>query len=1020
MATTLNIAHFNDVYRISEHDHRQTKESVDVTKFASLLNDITSEWDGGNQSGITVFSGDLFFPSRESSLSRGGHMPPIMKALGVDVACLGNHEFDMGVPRMNELIERSGFPWLCSNIINSKTGAVPEPMKEVHIIERKGIRIGFVGLAEKEWTGPINGWPENFVWNDMIEVGKALSVKLRDPAGEYKCDLVIADIKVARGLGALSPTAQANQDITSMQGVDLILGGHDHDYWISKGISDWQGYDLQAPNIQAADDLGDILVVKSGTDFEDLSELTLTLKDTPAGSIRKKIIQEIKGKRIVVKGDTPVDVKMREVVDEELRKIGIAKTNGPVAITKTEVNTRLARRGESPIGNWFADCLKHSYDQALANLGYSTVDGVLMNAGGMRGSTFKPDDKITLGDLMDLLPQPDPMVVIEVTASHLFWRHGERTFFLIEASAFPVISGFRVLWDSSRPVGQRVLRIWLLEDSKGLGKGGTPVLVDKEEVLRTSTRKYVLMVPEYLSTGGDGYVHLASVDKTIISAEAGQSRFALIRTFLLGAQMLNKQLREKPETRDGLDSKSRDIIDTVEGLRKSTSTSTNAEPERDNDSILGDLVDLAFLPVEMALDLAEIALDLLLPAALWLTAAPLFVAACVLGEYENPGLLDCYEREVARLEGEEMEKVDAADKDAENNLPLIFAAIDGSSISKHRIMTSTLPPLVQAFSGSLGSASAGALTYPLDLVSARLQLEDPFDRRRKGGLSDGRRILRHVLSKHGVSALYDGLATDTAAKSLSNFFYFYFYTWLRGLSTHGYISLSLQPRKPGRAHKPGMGEELLLGFLAGVASRAISTPLNIITLRLQTEREDEEEGQAKALHSTSIVDTMRLVYREQGLSGFWRGFKTTTILSLNPSITLAIYQIFRRTLTFWEAKFRRSRQLNPSSLKTPVNPSPGMAFIGAAISNSIALAILYPIILAKTRLQNSSAKSLPEALMDAYEGKYSPSRLNHEKKKAWADGQPRNPGIPGLYQGLEMQILKGFLNQGVTFLVKGR
>lgn len=37
-------------------------------------------------------------------------------------------------------------------------------------------------------------------------------------------------------------------------------------------------------------------------------------------------------------------------------------------------------------------------------------------------------------------------------------------------------------------------------------------------------------------------------------------------------------------------------------------------------------------------------------------------------------------------------------------------------------MASTLPPLVQAVSGAIGSASANALVYPLDLVTTRLQL----------------------------------------------------------------------------------------------------------------------------------------------------------------------------------------------------------------------------------------------------------------------------------------------------------
>lgn len=100
---------------------------------------------------------------------------------------------------------------------------------------------------------------------------------------------------MAKALSALSPTAQAKINIASEHGVDLLLAGHDHFYWISKGVTEWDGYDLQTPHPDAKDDQGDVLVVKSGTDFQDISEVILTLKDAPAGSIRIKLIQEIRG-----------------------------------------------------------------------------------------------------------------------------------------------------------------------------------------------------------------------------------------------------------------------------------------------------------------------------------------------------------------------------------------------------------------------------------------------------------------------------------------------------------------------------------------------------------------------------------------------------------------------------------------------------------------------------------------------------------------------------------------------------
>ena len=75
----------------------------------------------------------------------------------------------------------------------------------------------------------------------------------------------------------------------------------------------------------------------------------------------------------------------------------------------------------------------------------------------------------------------------------------------------------------------------MLNESDGkLGPDGKPVLVDKEEVLRTSTRKYLIMCREYMYQGGDGYDVLKG-KKLVITGENGQPMSALIRKFLLGA-----------------------------------------------------------------------------------------------------------------------------------------------------------------------------------------------------------------------------------------------------------------------------------------------------------------------------------------------------------------------------------------------------------------------------------------------------------------------------------------------------
>ena len=83
--------------------------------------------------------------------------------------------------------------------------------------------------------------------------------------------------------------------ITSQHGVDLLLGGHDHIYFVSQGVTSWENFDVDERVLGAESDNGDILVVKSGSDFRDLSEINLKLASTPNGSVRKKVISEISG-----------------------------------------------------------------------------------------------------------------------------------------------------------------------------------------------------------------------------------------------------------------------------------------------------------------------------------------------------------------------------------------------------------------------------------------------------------------------------------------------------------------------------------------------------------------------------------------------------------------------------------------------------------------------------------------------------------------------------------------------------
>jgi 5'-nucleotidase len=74
----LSILHWNDVYRVTPQKISPTStETIDVTQFAALLDDVRSKWAqrvDGSRDGLSLFSGDVFSPSTESSVTRGSHM----------------------------------------------------------------------------------------------------------------------------------------------------------------------------------------------------------------------------------------------------------------------------------------------------------------------------------------------------------------------------------------------------------------------------------------------------------------------------------------------------------------------------------------------------------------------------------------------------------------------------------------------------------------------------------------------------------------------------------------------------------------------------------------------------------------------------------------------------------------------------------------------------------------------------------------------------------------------------------
>ena len=113
-----------------------------------------------------------------------------------------------------------------------------------------------------------------------------------------------------------------------------------------------------------------------------------------------------------------------------------------------------------------------------------------------------------------------------------------------------MVSGFRVIWDSRCPPGQRVISVHLDPEigestsdtpthTSGAGTPAGPVAANvnqdpTDEVKREKGgRMYKVITREYLASGHDGYVVLKG-NKYLIEDEGGQMMSTVVRKYLLG------------------------------------------------------------------------------------------------------------------------------------------------------------------------------------------------------------------------------------------------------------------------------------------------------------------------------------------------------------------------------------------------------------------------------------------------------------------------------------------------------
>ncbi len=166
--------------------------------------------------------GDFSQGSPYYNIFKGDVEVALMNRMKYDACAIGNHEFDYGLDNMARLFHEMEFPVVCCNYDFTST-VVEGVVKPCVVIERKGVRIGVIGVSPRM---------EGLVAKDNFEgVGFLDPIESVNKTAEYlklteRCDLIIC----LSHLGWNIEGVDDQELIESTRYIDVVLGGHTHTY----------------------------------------------------------------------------------------------------------------------------------------------------------------------------------------------------------------------------------------------------------------------------------------------------------------------------------------------------------------------------------------------------------------------------------------------------------------------------------------------------------------------------------------------------------------------------------------------------------------------------------------------------------------------------------------------------------------------------------------------------------------------------------------------------------------------
>jgi 5'-nucleotidase len=456
---TITILQINDVYELSPLEDG----NGGLARLAAM---VSKEKDRNPGRTLLLLAGDFISPSIYSPTFKGEQMIATLNTVGLDIAALGNHEFDYSTSVLRDRMKESKFDYLASNVFDRQTGKLFGGVQPYIIREMSGVRVAIFGLLTMDTVAKSNVGNE-VVIIDPIDSGVALSRDLR----RQGVDIIIA----------LSHLSMCEDKRLASEGdIDLIIGGHEHEL-------------LQAMS-------GRTHISKMGSDARNLGRMDLHLARNWGGRYQLKYIDW---------WSLPVDAsiekdqnyrkkydEVKAVVDEwekklkdsyKARGVDLDRVIGSATVELDALSGHV-RRGETNLGDLLADAYRQAFKKDLGE-----ADLAIVNSGGIRSDrTYGREGQATdlrLRDIYNILQYENKLVMAELRGEDIkqLLEHGVSAAGE-EDGRFPQVSGVKFTYDASQPAYSRVTSVEI---------GGNPY---------DPKKTYRIVVNDFMyDKKGDGY-----------------------------------------------------------------------------------------------------------------------------------------------------------------------------------------------------------------------------------------------------------------------------------------------------------------------------------------------------------------------------------------------------------------------------------------------------------------------------------------------------------------------------------